>query len=101
MLNSILLQAQGQGQFNIQGLIIPIGLVLAMYFLMIRPQQKKQKEQRKYRESIKTGDDVMTVGGIYGKVKSIEGEKVLVDVHKGTLLTLDRSSISMPSATKK
>ena len=67
---SILLQAAG-GQSQWTGIIMMVVIVAIFYFFMIRPQQKKQKEIQKARESLKVGDKVITAGGIYGKIKEI------------------------------
>lgn len=65
---SILLQAAG-GQSQWSGILMMVVIVAIFYFFMIRPQQKKQKEIQKSREALKTGDKVITAGGIYGKTK--------------------------------
>ena len=98
---NILLQAQGgDGGFPMQ-LILLIGIGVVFYFFMIRPQQKRQKEQRKFIEGIKKGDDVVTIGGIHGKVYSVEGETVVIDVDKGTKLTMNKSALSVESTKPK
>ena len=53
------------------GIIMMIAIIAIFYFLMIRPQQKKQKEIKKFREGIKVGDRIITAGGIHGKVTSL------------------------------
>lgn len=68
MLNTILLQDQGTGWANIAMIVV---LIAIFYLFMIRPQQKKQNEIKKFREGIKVGDRVVTAGGIYGKVLSL------------------------------
>ena len=62
---TILLQQQGGGMSMI---IMMVAIFAIMYFFMIRPQNKKQKEIQKSREALKTGDKVITAGGIYGKI---------------------------------
>jgi len=89
----ILLQAAG-GTGEYMNIVFLVGIFVVFYFFMIRPQQKKQKEQKVFRENIKKGDEVVTVGGVYGKVVEVKGDKVVVDVDRGTKLTLDKSSIS-------
>ena len=69
---SILLQAAQQGGGSAMGNIIMIVLmVVVFYFFLIRPQQKRQKEIRKFQESVTNGTEVITSGGIYGKVKDV------------------------------
>ena len=69
-LNTILLeQAPNAGIMNIGMIVL---LIAIFYFLMIRPQNKKQKQIRKFREGLQSGDKVITAGGIYGKIKEIQ-----------------------------
>lgn len=68
------------------------------YFFMIRPQQKKQKEQKKFIEEIKRGDNVVTIGGIHGKVMSTDETTVVLEVDKGVKLTFQKSSISLEAS---
>lgn len=72
LLNSILLNtgAQGGGMMQIGMIVL---LIAVFYFFMIRPQNKKQKEIKKFREGIQKGDKVITAGGIYGTIKEIKG----------------------------
>ncbi len=92
---SILLQAQSQNQ--IFQYIIFGGIILVFYFFMIRPQQKKQKDQKKFIEEVKKGDQVVTIGGIHGRVAEIEGDTVIIEVEKGGRIKFSKSAISMES----
>lgn len=89
----------GQGtdwtSFVFMGLII-----LVFYFFMIRPQKKKQKKLKEFRESLKKGDSVVTVGGLHGKVAQIDENTITIDVDRGTKLTFDKASISMGDEVK-
>ncbi len=76
------------------------GIILIFYFFMIRPQQKKQKDHKKFVEDIKKGDNVVTIGGMHGKIYSIDDELVTLDVDKGTKLTFEKSSISLEQSKK-
>ena len=76
------------------GQIIPLILVVVVfYFFMIRPQTKKQKELKKFRESIKQGDKVVTIGGIHGKILEVADSSVLIS-SEGTKLRLEKSAIA-------
>ena len=81
LLNSILLQTEpgGPGSGLMQILMI-VALIAIFYFFMIRPQNKKQKEIRKFREGIQKGDKVITAGGIYGTVKEISDTYFLLEI---------------------
>ncbi len=68
-------------------------LFLIMWLFMIRPQQKRQKELKKFRDSLKEGDRVVTIGGIYGKVAQIKENKVVLEVAPNVKITFDKSAI--------
>jgi preprotein translocase subunit YajC len=74
--------------------IIPLILVVVVfYFFMIRPQTKKQKELKKFRESLKQGDKVVTIGGIHGKILEVADSTVLVS-SEGTKLRIEKTAIA-------
>ncbi len=94
---AILLQAKG---FD-TSLLLTMGAAFAvMYFFMIRPQQKKQKDQKKFIEELKKGDAVVTIGGLHGKIHEMDDLTVTLEVDRGTKLKFDRASISMESSKK-
>jgi len=71
-----------------------MGLIfVVMYFFMIRPQQKKQKELVKFRSSLQKGDKVITMGGIYGVIVEVKEQYVLVEVDNNVKLRIDKSSL--------
>ncbi len=77
--------------------ILPFILImLILYFLMIRPQAKRQKEKRTMLEALKTGDRVVTIGGIHGTVAGLknQGKIVVIKVDKNTNLTVIKSAIA-------
>ncbi len=101
MLEFILLQqGNGGGQSLYGNLILIGGIILIFYFFMIRPQQKRQKDQKKFIEQLRKGENVVTVGGIHGKILTIEGDTVILEVEKGGKLKLDKSSISLEASRK-
>jgi preprotein translocase subunit YajC len=79
----------GQGGFLLMMLLI----FAVMYLFMIRPQQKKQKEMRQWRESLQKGDRIVTSGGIYGTIVDLKDRYVLVEVDQNVKLRIDRSTI--------
>ena len=95
----ILLFASGQ---NNQGgglmAYLPFILILAiMYFLMIRPQAKRQKEKQKMLEALKKGDRIVTIGGIHGTVSGFKGKEkkmLALKLDKNTNITINRSAVS-------
>jgi len=91
---SILLQAPGAGGMGSMGMILMmVALFAIMYFFMIRPQQKKQKEIQEMRKSLKVGDSVVTAGGIFGKIKSVEDATFIIEIADGVRVKVDKASI--------
>ena len=82
-----------QAGSNWSFLLMMVAIFGVMYFFMIRPQQKKQKEIEKFRNSLKKGDKVVTMGGIYGTVAEIKEKYVLVEVDANVKLRIDKSAI--------
>ena len=68
-------------------------IFVVMYFFMIRPQQKKQKELVKFRDNLKKGDKVLTAGGVYGVVVEVKDQYVLVEVDANVKIRFDKSAI--------
>jgi len=68
---------------------------------MIRPQQKKQKDQKKFIQEVKKGDQVVTVGGIHGKVISVDDMTIILEVDRGAKITFEKSSVSLEASKKK
>lgn len=99
MNNFILLQLEGSS--GIMGQVFLFGsIILIMYFFMIRPQQKKQKDAKNFLESVKKGDNVVTIGGVHGKIYSLEDDTILLELDKGLKIKVEKSAIS-PEFTKK
>ena len=92
MLNIILGQAQAQGR-GMSGLLMIVAMIAIFYFVMIRPQNKKQKEIKRQREAMKNGDRVVTAGGIHGKIRDIKDATVLIEVAPGVSLKIDKASV--------
>lgn len=94
----ILLQAAPGGGYA--QILMMVGIFVVFYFFMIRPQQKKQKDQKTYLASLKKGDTVVTIGGMHGKIVSLDDETVTLEVGRATNLKFDRSAISMESSKR-
>ena len=83
------------GPASIMPTLLTFGLVFVIfYFLIIRPQNKKQKETKKMLEALKKGDRVASIGGIHGTIQSIKDDTVVLKVDTSTKLTFSRSAIS-------
>lgn len=94
-MNYILMAQPADGaESNPLGMFLPLIAILVIFWVfMIRPQAKRQKELRKFRESIQKGDKVITNGGIYGKVAGLKDNAVILQVDENTKLTVDKNSI--------
>lgn len=100
MISTVLAQAAAGGS-GILGQVFLFGsIILIMYFFMIRPQQKKQKESKKFIEEIKKGDEVVTIGGLHGKVSSVEGDAVMLELDRGLKVKVEKSAISLDFSKK-
>lgn len=100
------LQAQAAPAAGQQGgsytfLIMIVLIFVVMWFFMIRPQQKKQKAVQKAREALKIGDQVITSGGVYGKIKEIGDVFMMVEVANGINIKIDKTSIFASASDAK
>jgi preprotein translocase subunit YajC len=93
MLLTLLLQARPAGE-SFVSYLFPIAIAVVLYFFMIRPQQRKAAEAKKFRESLAKGATVVTIGGLHGKVVDLTDESVIIEVDRGTKLKFDRSTIA-------
>lgn len=91
-MNAILLQAISAS--GIQQILLWGAIILIFYFFMIRPQQKKVSDQKKFRESLQKGTNVVTIGGLHGKIVDIQENTVWLEVDRGFKLKFDKSAIA-------
>lgn len=88
----LLLQASGAS--NPIFTFLPFILILVVfYFFMIRPQQKRAKEEEAFRSSLAKGDSVTTIGGLYGRIFSMDDKTVVLEVESGARIRFDKTSI--------
>ena len=91
---SALAQAAGQaGPSTVEMLIMPAGVLIIMYFFMIRPQQKRAKDHQTFLAALKPGDEVVTSGGIIGRVKTVAEGFISVEVSSNTVIKVLKSAI--------
>lgn len=96
MYNLLLSMPAQEGAQNPWMSLMPFLLIIVVfYFFMIRPQMKRQKELRKYRENLKKGDKIVTTGGIYGKVSEIKEDRVIVEIAEGVRIAIDKAAVIM------
>lgn len=93
-MNIILMtQPQGQEANPLMSFLPLLLIVVVFYFFMIRPQMKRQKETRKFRESLSKGDKVVTTGGIYGKIVEVKETTIVLEVAKDVQIKVDKNGI--------
>lgn len=91
-LTNIILMAGGEeGPLSFLPLVL---IIIVFYFFMIRPQLKKQKDQKKFRESIAKGDKIVTIGGIHGKILDVKENTVIIEIANDVRLTIEKAAIS-------
>jgi preprotein translocase subunit YajC len=98
---SILLQETASAPAKSGGYeqILLIGVILVVfYFFLIRPQMKRNKEQKKFREGLQKGQRVITIGGIHGKIEEIGDTTITISVEGGNKLKMEKSAIASNSA---
>lgn len=79
-------------------LLMFAAIFAVFYFFMIRPQAKKQKEEKKFRDNVKSGDKVITIGGIHGKIASVNDTNVILEVESGQKIKVEKSALmGMPA----
>lgn len=94
-LNILLQTAAPGGGMGYQTIIMIVLMIAVFYLFFIRPQSKKAKEQRKFRESLQKGQKVITIGGIHGRIVEIQDTTVTIEVEGQVRLRLEKSAIAM------
>lgn len=91
---SILLSAAGGAEGGSSVIIFWIAILGVFYFFMIRPQQKKQKKSKEFRSSLAKGQQIVTIGGVHGRIAELQDDTVIIDVEKGAKIKIDKAAIS-------
>ncbi len=86
---------EGEGGFDWTWIVFLVFIIAVFYFLMIRPQRKRQKEHQQLMEELKRGDRVVTAGGIYGVIESLSEDSIVIKVESGTTMRVARSSVAL------
>ena len=95
----VFLQGAAGGDYTF--LIMMVAIFAIMYFFMIRPQNKKQKAILNFRKNLEIGQDVVTAGGIYGKIKDLEDSTVTLEIAPSVKIKIDRNSIFADAAANQ
>lgn len=101
---TILLQTAQQGPGMMINLVFLAGIFAVFYFFIIRPQQKRQQDEKKFQEGLKKDDQVVTIGGIFGKIVRLEDNAAIVQVDENTKIKVLKSALRAagePAETKK
>lgn len=94
-----LLQAGGNPAFS---MILMVGMIAVMYFFMIRPQAKRAKEQKKFGETIGSGEEIVTTSGIHGRITNVNDDGTLkLEISRNVFITVERSAVSMEMTAAK
>jgi preprotein translocase subunit YajC len=95
--------APAAGLGGLSGLLLPVMLIVVFYFLLIRPQQKKQKEHRSMVDALSVGTEIVTGGGVLGKVTEVGEQFLTVEIADGVTVKVQRHSIGavLPKDTIK
>jgi preprotein translocase subunit YajC len=98
-------QAGGEGAqagpMNLMSFLPFVAIIAIFYFLIIRPQNKKQKETQKMLSALKKGDKIVTIGGVHGTIQSVKESSVIVRVDDNTKIEFSRSAISTVAAASR
>lgn len=89
----LMMQPEGQDANPLMSFLPLLLIIVVFYFFMIRPQMKRQKEVRKFRESLAKNDKVVTTGGIYGKVVEVKETTVVLEIAKDVQIKVDKNGI--------
>lgn len=94
-MNTFVLAAQAAQGGGMGMIIMMVAIFAIMYFFMIRPQQKKQKEIRNFQNALKEGDKVVTNGGIYGTVRRVDlaNNTLELEIARGVVITVDKNYV--------
>ena len=89
----IFLMPTSPDQSPVPSFVFLLLIIVVFYFFMIRPQMKRQKDLKTYREGLNKGDKVVTTGGIYGKVMDIKDQTVTVEIADNVRIKIDKNAI--------
>jgi len=101
-LNFIFLMQQQQGQESSGAsfFIMILLMIVVFYFFMIRPQMKKSKDQKKFREGLKKGDKIITIGGIHGKILEVQETTLIIETEGLGKLRIEKSAAAMDNSSQ-
>jgi preprotein translocase subunit YajC len=86
-------EAQGSGGSGYTSLLFIVGIFALIYFMMIRPQQRRRREVQNMQSTMGVGDEIITVGGLYGTIRSLDEESVLLEIAPGVTARYAKAAI--------
>ena len=89
----IFLMLQSPDQSPVPSFVFLLLIIVVFYFFMIRPQMKKQKDLKTYREGLSKGDKIVTTGGIYGKVTDIKDQTITMEIADNVRIKIDKNAV--------
>lgn len=92
--------AEGEEGGGLMSFLPLVLIVLVFYLFFIRPQMKKSKDQKKFREAIKKGDKIVTIGGIHGKIMEIQETTLTIEVEGQNRLKVEKSAVAMDNTSQ-
>jgi len=92
--------SEGQEGSGYMSFLMLFLIIIVFYMFIIRPQMRKSKEQRKYREQIKKGDKIITIGGIHGKIIEVSDQTFIIEVEGQNRLKIEKSAVAMDSTSQ-
>ena len=96
----LFMPAEGENANPLTSFLPLILIVLVFYFFFIRPQMKKQKDLKKFREALKKGDKIVTIGGIHGKIVEEQERTLIIEVEGQNRLKIEKSAVAMEGASE-
>jgi len=93
LMDIILLSPTKEGQSPMTSLLPLLLIIVVFYLFMIRPQVRKQKDLKNFRESLRKGDKIITTGGIFGKINNISDNIITVDAGNNVIFKVDKSAV--------
>ncbi len=102
-INSFILLMQpteGEGGGSTQFILMIVLMIVVFYFFMIRPQMRKTKEQKKFRENLKKGEKIVTIGGIHGKILEVKETTLIIETEGQGRLKIEKSAAAVDTASQ-
>lgn len=99
MQNVFLMASQGGNAGGAETLIFIAVIIVVFYFFMIRPQMKKNKKIQSYREALKKGDNIVTIGGLHGKIVDVKETTFIIEVEDGSKLRIEKAAVALDASS--